>query len=655
MNEELNSEIVRIWPEGEVTPEAIPVGTGILVGENQILTCAHVIADALGIDPSQPEKPEQQVQIDFPFVAAREIYQAKIQVWQPIGAKEGEDIAGLIVEAPLPDGVRPATLSNAKYESGALLQAFGFPEGYSETGARADLKWVGLLTNGWIQVRGDQTEGLTLSSGFSGGPVVNLESQAVVGITVAADLENLKYKVGAFIPTEILMKVWPQPMIERCNTSKEQEWNASKQQGERKKPSKKPSYQARFNLFQIISLSLLIAGLTIGIRSIGILQSLELLAFDQFLSLRLLLSPEKPDPRLLIVEIDQNDIDNLGGFPLRDKVISESLKVLEQYHPRLIVLDIYRDVPHGSPSEYDELVKFIKEKDDIIATCQYSDKDSQGSQEPDQFPIYRLGFSNLLPDKDSINRRYLLAKEANLEYTCQTTGSLAFVTAFYYLNKQGFVQDITDEGNIFFRKEKADQDITPIIPLPLGDPVSGYQQRDATQGNQILINYRANIKPAETVTLTELLDNEVLAALVTDKVVMIGNTYHRDNNDMHNTPYNRTLWQKRMPGVLIHTHVVSQILSTVLDGRPSFRILPQRLEDFWIWCWSLGAALIAGLSGSSKKILISSTLFLILQFLTCYSLLALGIWVSVIPIALSGLSIFFVGLILQNKGYSHKT
>jgi hypothetical protein len=67
MGTELNSEfelkpcIVRIRrPTGEVT------GAGFLVGEKHILTCAHVLAEALGIAQDQVDLPEESVQLDFP-------------------------------------------------------------------------------------------------------------------------------------------------------------------------------------------------------------------------------------------------------------------------------------------------------------------------------------------------------------------------------------------------------------------------------------------------------------------------------------------------------------------------------------------------------------------------------------------------------------
>ena len=51
--------------------------------------------------------------------------------------------------------------------------------------------------------------------------------------------------------------------------------------------------------------------------------------------------------------------------------------------------------------------------------------------------------------------------------------------------------------------------------------------------------------------------------------------------DMHLTPYN-----KKIPGIMIHGHMISQILSAVLDGRTLLWWWPQALENLWVWGWS---------------------------------------------------------------------
>ncbi len=61
-----------------------------------------------------------------------------------------------------------------------------------------------------------------------------------------------------------------------------------------------------------IALSTVATGLVIGGRSLGGLQSIELATYDQMLRLRP--AEREPDPRLLIVAIDEQERENLGQW-----------------------------------------------------------------------------------------------------------------------------------------------------------------------------------------------------------------------------------------------------------------------------------------------------------------------------------------------------
>ena len=64
MTVQLVASIVRIRAaKGRI------VGAGFLVGEKHVLTCAHVIARALGLSDDTPESPRAEVCLDFPLVA----------------------------------------------------------------------------------------------------------------------------------------------------------------------------------------------------------------------------------------------------------------------------------------------------------------------------------------------------------------------------------------------------------------------------------------------------------------------------------------------------------------------------------------------------------------------------------------------------------
>lgn len=78
------------------------------------------------------------------------------------------------------------------------------------------------------------------------------------------------------------------------------------------------------------------------LRSVGLLQSLEWAAFDQFFNLR---SYEPPEERITIIAIDEASLRQVGSWPIPDGVVAEVLKKIQVHNPRAIGLDIYRDLP----------------------------------------------------------------------------------------------------------------------------------------------------------------------------------------------------------------------------------------------------------------------------------------------------------------------
>ncbi|WP_199296764.1 CHASE2 domain-containing protein, partial [Leptolyngbya sp. FACHB-711] len=69
---------------------------------------------------------------------------------------------------------------------------------------------------------------------------------------------------------------------------------------------------------------------------------MELMALDQMVRLR----PSEPaDSRIVLVTIDESDIQQLGQWPMSDAVLAQVISSLKQQQPRVIGLDIFRDLP----------------------------------------------------------------------------------------------------------------------------------------------------------------------------------------------------------------------------------------------------------------------------------------------------------------------
>ncbi len=88
--------------------------------------------------------------------------------------------------------------------------------------------------------------------------------------------------------------------------------------------------------------SIAVCAMVMGVRQLGALQELELKSFDQLVQLR---PDEGPDPRLLVVGVTEEDLRTLGTTTASDQTLDQLFQKLEQYQPRVIGLDIYRNLP----------------------------------------------------------------------------------------------------------------------------------------------------------------------------------------------------------------------------------------------------------------------------------------------------------------------
>ncbi|MEH2370182.1 nSTAND1 domain-containing NTPase [Nostoc sp.] len=199
----LDLSIVRIYSNsGKV------IGAGFLVSHKYILTCAHVVADALGLPRKTTQMPDAEITLDFPLVAAQQYLKAKVVFWKPVNPDaEIEDIAGLELENSLP-GSQSAPLITSDDFWGHPFRVLGFPGGQTN-GVSAVGELRGTLANGWVQLEGLKQTGYRLEPGFSGAPIWDEKLQGIAGMAVAAEMNRPETKVGFMIPTLVLITAWP--------------------------------------------------------------------------------------------------------------------------------------------------------------------------------------------------------------------------------------------------------------------------------------------------------------------------------------------------------------------------------------------------------------------------------------------------------------
>ncbi|OUL30742.1 CHASE2 domain-containing protein [Nostoc sp. 106C] len=378
--------------------------------------------------------------------------------------------------------------------------------------------------------------------------------------------------------------------------------------------------------------SVAITSLVIGVRYLGMLQILELKAFDQLMRLR----PDEPqDRRLLIITVDEQDIqyqDHSGmkrRGSLSDTALDKLLQKLEPYQPQAIGLNIYRDFP--VKPEQRNLATRLQQNKNFFAICKVSNSEDNnpGVSPPPKIPIERQGFSESVRDSDTTLRRHLLAITPASTSPCTTPYALSSLLAFHYLEKKGISAKYTPQGDL---------QLGNVVLKRLRSHMGGYQQVDA-RGYQILLNYRSyGRSPSEiapTLTLTEVLRGEVKSEEVENRIVLIG-VIAQSTHDYMSTPYRDSQeFNQEIPGVIVQAQMVSQILSAVLDKRPLLSVWPFWGEALWIWGWSVVGGILAWRYRSQLHLGMAGGGALFVLYVLCFGLFTYGIWVPLVPSALA--------------------
>lgn len=315
--------------------------------------------------------------------------------------------------------------------------------------------------------------------------------------------------------------------------------------------------------------SLAVASLVIGVKQVGGWQPLELRIYDWMVRQR----PEAPpDPRLLIVGITEADIRELDRVTPTDADLARAIALLQAQNPRLIGLDMHRDVPQ-EPGRA-ELLEAL-ESPRLITITNLGETELDRIPPPSNVPPERVGFNDIPVDQDGIVRRSLLfASTQNATYY-----SFALRLALAYLEADGILPQPSAASAEVMQLGEA-------VFHPLTRDAGGYERLD-NRGYQILLDYRARRQVAHTVTLTEVLNGQVPDSLIRDRIILIGTTAP-SSKDLFFTPFSPAETEiARRPGVEVHAQMLSQFLSTALGDRPLFSFWNDSQEGLWIFAWAL--------------------------------------------------------------------
>lgn len=391
----------------------------------------------------------------------------------------------------------------------------------------------------------------------------------------------------------------------------------------RLKTSPLPAYADA--LLAIAVTSLATTGFVLVAQHFGKIEPFELFIFDRMMQLR---EDAPPDSRLLIVGIDENDIVERNVVTPPDETIAEVIRILQRSNPRLIGLDLHRNTPN--PPGWNTLLEQLN-AENLFVIKKLGGQTSVGIASPQNVPPERVGFNNLPIDQDGVVRRNLMiASDDSGSYY-----SFALQLAIEYLQDHNITPIGSTVNSNYLKLGEA-----VFIPMNSGD--GGYHQADAG-GYQVLLNYRTRERIAETVSLSDVLEQRVDPAQIEGRIVLIGSTAE-SLKDLFFTPYSMgQSTNHKMAGVEIHAQMVSQFLDAALGDRPLFWFWPQWAETLWMWLWAIAGGAFGWLVRRPPILGIGCLGLLASLGSISYGLFLLHGWIPVVAPALSlGMSMGFV-------------
>lgn len=394
-----------------------------------------------------------------------------------------------------------------------------------------------------------------------------------------------------------------------------------------------PSWCWQKALKTTLCISMIVTTVVMGVRYLGILENMELQAFDRLMQQR---PPEIIDSSILVIEATDSDTNDYG-YPLSDSILAETLTQIIPHNPKVIGLHMHRGQPRDEG--YPSLINLFNQNPNLISLCSHTTSEQVYSPPLglSQNQIQQqLGFSDWYDTKshDGVIRRQVLSSDPQLSpknSECITSLSFSTQLALKFLELDSL------EALQYSRLSKR---------------AGGYQTLDG-RSNQILINYRVPwIKQkkeiAKKISLSEVIKGQFDPRIIQNKIVFITVTAG-SAKDYYPTPYGE------MAGVWIHAHMVSQIVHNIQYDRPLIWVLPQWKEvqwgdALWIFSWSLIAGSMVCFCPRKLWLLTLINIAIIFGlYQLCLQLLILGGWMPLIPSLLSMLIAEYTVVIYQNK------
>lgn len=289
------------------------------------------------------------------------------------------------------------------------------------------------------------------------------------------------------------------------------------------------------------------------LHNLGCFQLISLAILDQYFRFK---PKEVIDPRIILVQVTEKDIQSLGRYPFNDSQWLKILSRIEESQPSVIGFDIFRDFP--VPPGEQSFALFLATQPNIIGITYLHSLMPHSAFKKGE----RYGDVALPLDADGVVRRAFLWPYPQSSPDIPNFG---LKIAYAYLATQGITPQ--DQGGYL----KLGKTVFSPLTSNFGDYV-----KLGEGGYQIFLNWRSS--KFKTLSVQDILLKPVSELKGCIVLVGIGNT--QSIKDLHQTPFGRRT------GIEYQAHLTSQIIAAALDERPLLRSLSQETE--WLWIFFTG-------------------------------------------------------------------
>ncbi|MFF0205827.1 trypsin-like peptidase domain-containing protein [Streptomyces sp. NPDC005017] len=184
------------------------MGFGLLAAHDKVVTCAHVVATALGLPHTYPEAPKEPVFLDFPLREPGRLLSARVASWTAMLPDGEGDVAGLLLEHALPEGAGPLVLARDDAVGDHPVAVYGYQRQFKDQPAWVNGTIEGDVHEDRLQIgRPAQDDGCVIQQGFSGTPVWDRATGRVIGLVSQAARPDIARYAQA-IKGETILDSW---------------------------------------------------------------------------------------------------------------------------------------------------------------------------------------------------------------------------------------------------------------------------------------------------------------------------------------------------------------------------------------------------------------------------------------------------------------